>query len=109
MSATWTSPPQTPTCAPPAPDTAHGRVDAGTQAFEEPESPLGRLTPEQVEQLGREFDAIHEEVFADLGERDARYIRSIIALHRQLALGGRVLLIGSRRRPLWLLGTAALS
>jgi linoleoyl-CoA desaturase len=79
------------------------------QAFEEPESPLARLTPEQIEQLGREFDAIHEEVFADLGERDARYIRSIIALHRQLALGGRVLLIGSRRRPLWLLGTAALS
>jgi fatty acid desaturase len=74
-----------------------------------PESPLARLTPEQLEQLGREFDAIHDEVLADLGDRDARYIRSTIKLHRGLALAGRVLLIGSRRRPLWLLGTASLS
>ena len=35
------------------------------------ESPLARLTPEQIEELGREFDAIHDEVFDDLGERDA--------------------------------------
>jgi fatty acid desaturase len=76
---------------------------------ERAESPLARLTPEQIEQLGRELDAIHEEVFADLGDRDARYIRSIIALHRRLALAGRLLLIGSRKRPLWLLGTASLS
>jgi linoleoyl-CoA desaturase len=76
---------------------------------QEPASPLARLTPEQIEQLGREFDAIHAEVFAELGGRDARYIRSIIALHRRLALAGRLLLIGSRRRPLWLLGTGALS
>ena len=62
-------------------------------SFEEPENPLHHLTPEQIEQLGRELDAIHEEVFADLGERDARYIRSTIALHRQLALGGRALLM----------------
>ena len=77
--------------------------------FEEIESPLARLTPEQIEQLGREFDAIHEEVFADLGDRDARYIRSTIKLHRHLVLAARALLLGSRRRPLWLAGTAALS
>jgi NADPH-dependent stearoyl-CoA 9-desaturase len=77
--------------------------------FEGPDSPLRHLTPAQVEELGREFDAIHEQVYADLGERDAHYIRSIITLHRRLALAGRVLLIGSRRKPLWLLGTAALS
>ena len=68
-----------------------------------------RSRAEQIEQLGREFDAIHEEVYADLGERDARYIRSTIRLHRQLVLAARVLLLGSRRRPLWLAGTAALS
>jgi linoleoyl-CoA desaturase len=79
------------------------------KTFAGPESPLTHLTSAQVEELGRELDAIHEEVYADLGERDARYIRSIIAMHRRLALAGRVLLIGSRRRPLWLLGTAALS
>jgi len=78
-------------------------------SFEEPQSPLARLSAEEIEQLGREFDAIREEVFADLGDRDARYIRQTIRLHRQLALAGRVLLLGSRRRSLWLAGTAALS
>jgi linoleoyl-CoA desaturase len=73
------------------------------------ESPLARLTPEQLEQLGREFDAIHDDVFAELGESDARYIRNTIRLHRQLVLASRLLLLGSRRRELWLLGTTALS
>ncbi len=73
------------------------------------ESPLARLTPEQIEQLGREFDAIHDEVFADLGERDARYIRDVIRLHRYMVVLSRVLLFGSRRRPLWLAGTSLLS
>jgi linoleoyl-CoA desaturase len=94
----------------PPPSPASPEIGGPDQtSFEAPESPLRHLTPEQLEQLGRELDAIHEEVYADLGERDARYIRSIIALHRQLALAGRVLLIGSRKKPLWLLGTASLS
>src|SRR3984957_18941249 len=75
----------------------------------EPESPLARLTSEQLEQLGREFDAIHDEVFADLGDRDSRYIRSTIKLHRQLVLAARALLLGSRYKSLWLAGTASLS
>jgi linoleoyl-CoA desaturase len=75
----------------------------------EPESPLARLTPAQIEALGREFDAIHDEVFAELGDRDSRYIRSTIKLHRQLVLAARAMLIGSRYKPLWLGGTAALS
>jgi linoleoyl-CoA desaturase len=73
------------------------------------ESPLARLSDEQIERLGREFDAIHDEVFGELGERDARYIRSVVALHRQLALLGRAILLGSRYRPAWLLGTGVLS
>src|SRR5271168_5101969 len=75
----------------------------------EGESPLERLTAEQLERLGAELDAIHDRVFAELGERDARYIRRTIRLHRQLVLGARIALLGSRRRPLWLAGTAALS
>src|SRR5690242_7132236 len=78
-------------------------ADAATQ------SPLAQLTPAQLEQLGEQLDALHEQVFADLGERDARYIRNTIKLHRQLVLGSRLLLLGSRRRELWLLGGAALS
>jgi linoleoyl-CoA desaturase len=73
------------------------------------ENPLQRLTPAELERLGRELDALHAEVFADLGERDARYIRGLIRVHRQLALAGRALLLGSRRRPLWVAGTVALS
>jgi len=73
------------------------------------QSPLARLTPEQIEELGRELDAIHEEVYADLGDRDSRYIRSTIKLHRHLVLAARALLMGSRYKPLWLAGTAALS
>src|ERR1700710_2153379 len=75
----------------------------------ETENPLARLSPEQLDALGREFDAIHDEVYADLGDRDARYIRGTIKLHRQLVLAARALLLGSQRRPLWLAGTAALS
>ena len=76
---------------------------------DEPDNPLARLTPEQIEELGREFDAIHDEVYAELGDRDSRYIRSTIKLHRQLVLAARAMLLGSRYRPLWLGGTAALS
>ena len=90
--------------APEAPHVPHEPAFAG-----DAENPLARLTPAQIEQLGREFDAIHAEVSAELGERDARYIRSTIKLHRQLVLGARVALLFSRRRPAWLAGTAALS
>jgi linoleoyl-CoA desaturase len=75
----------------------------------EVESPLQRLTAEQLEAIGKEFDELHDQVFEDLGERDAKYIHGIIDLHRRLALIGRVLLVGSRYRPLWLAGTATLS
>ena len=61
---------------------------AGAQQGADSENPLHRLTPEQIEELGREFDALHEQVKADLGDRDARYIRSMIAFQRRLALHG---------------------
>jgi fatty acid desaturase len=75
----------------------------------ETENPLHRLTPEQIETLGREFDELHDRVRANLGDRDARYIRGIIALQRRLALYGRVLLIPSRFWPAWVAGTGMLS
>jgi NADPH-dependent stearoyl-CoA 9-desaturase len=72
-------------------------------------NPLHQLTPEQIEELGREFQAIHDEVYADLGEHDARYIRSMIQLQRRLAAMSRAVLIASRYRPAWALGTVGLS
>jgi NADPH-dependent stearoyl-CoA 9-desaturase len=73
------------------------------------ESPLARLTPEQLEQLGRELDAIHDEVKAELGDRDRRYIVSMIEMHRRLVVLARILLFASRYRPAWLAGTTLLS
>jgi NADPH-dependent stearoyl-CoA 9-desaturase len=73
------------------------------------ESPLARLTDEQIEELGREFDAIHDEVFESLGDRDRRYITSMIEMQRRLIVGGRVVLFASRYWPTWLLGTSMLS
>jgi fatty acid desaturase len=71
--------------------------------------PLERLTPEQIEEIGREFRQLHDEVFDSLGERDAKYIRSLIGLHHKLAAGGRVLLLPSLFPPAWLAGTIVLS
>ena len=36
------------------------------------------LTPEQADAFGRELDALKERLIADLGERDATYIRRVI-------------------------------
>ncbi|MGN6274566.1 MAG: fatty acid desaturase family protein [Solirubrobacterales bacterium] len=73
------------------------------------ESPLAHLSEEQLEELGREFDAIRDRVMAELGDRDRRYIESMIAMQRRLAVLGRALLLGSRNRALWAAGTSALS
>lgn len=100
------APLRAPTGAVPPPNSSATDADGPDDGLE---SPLARLTPEQIEQLGREFDEIHDEVFADLGDRDSRYIRGTIKLHRQLVLAARAMLLGSRYKPLWLTGTAALS
>jgi linoleoyl-CoA desaturase len=73
------------------------------------ENPLLRLSDEQLEAIGKEFDELHHEVKADLGDRDARYIRGIIALQRRLALIGRAELMASRSKPAWWIGMATLS
>jgi linoleoyl-CoA desaturase len=82
---------------------------AETKIEDDIENPLSRLSEEQIEAIGKEFDELHDQVFEDLGERDAKYIHGMIDLHRRLALLGRVLLVGSRSRPLWWAGTATLS
>jgi fatty acid desaturase len=91
-----------------ATQTTNGHRPEEFVAIDAPENPLHRLTPEQIEEIGREFDELHEQVKADLGDRDARYIRSIIALQRRLALIGRLELIASRWRLPWGLGAATL-
>jgi NADPH-dependent stearoyl-CoA 9-desaturase len=72
------------------------------------EKPLQRLSEQELEKLAHEFDAIHDEVFADLGDRDRRYIKTVISVQRQIVVAGRVLLLGSRSKTAWVLGTACL-
>jgi linoleoyl-CoA desaturase len=67
------------------------------------------LTLEEVELLGRELDTIRQDVLDSRGERDAAYIRRVIRVQRLLELGSRVVLLGSRRKISWLVGTAGLS
>src|SRR5690606_15820437 len=74
----------------------------------EPTAP-GGLTPDEVELLGHELDAIRQSVLDDRGERDAAYIRRLITVQRGLELGGRLTLLVSRGRPTWVLGTTALA
>jgi linoleoyl-CoA desaturase len=72
-------------------------------------NPIAHLSEEDIENLGRELDAIRAEVIATRGQRDADYIRRIIQTQRGLELGGRAVLLFSLFGPAWLAGTAALS
>jgi len=67
------------------------------------------LTPEDVEALARELDAIRSDVEESRGERDARYIRRAIRLQRSLAAGGRAALFASHNRAARLAGIAMLA
>ena len=82
---------------------------SGSYTSADPNHPLHRLTAGQIDEIGAAFQAIHDEVKADLGERDAHYIRSLIEFHRRLAALSRIVLMASRYPPAWLLGTAGLS
>jgi NADPH-dependent stearoyl-CoA 9-desaturase len=73
------------------------------------ESPIAHLTEEQIEEIGREFDAIHDEVRASLGDRDRKYITSMIEMHRRLLVMSRVMLFFGKYKPAWVIGTAGLS
>jgi fatty acid desaturase len=86
----------------------NGGGPSAASTIDPSENPLHRLTAEQIEAIGKEFDELHEQIRADLGERDATYIRSMIAFQRRLALIGRAELIASRWRVPWLLGAATL-
>ena len=53
------------------------------------------LTADEVEQLGREFDAIRAEIEESRGAADAAYINKVISAQRWLAVAGRVGMIVS--------------
>jgi linoleoyl-CoA desaturase len=67
------------------------------------------LTPEDVEELGRELDAIRADIEESRGEKDARYIRRTIQLQRGLAAAGRIALFASKNKLAWTAGTGMLA
>jgi len=67
------------------------------------------LSPEQVEELGRELDELRASVVATLGAADAAYIRRLVAVQRSLELGGRAALVFGRRRSAQAAGTVMLA
>ena len=75
-----------------------------TVAATDPKSP--NLTAEQLEEFGNELDALRQRVFADLGEADATYIRTIVKRQQQFEIAGRALFY---LPPAWPLAVAALS
>ena len=69
----------------------------------------GDLTSHEVELLGKELDAIRQDVLDSRGERDAAYIRRVVQVQRMLELGSRAVLMRSRRPAAWVLGTGGLA
>ncbi len=51
------------------------------------------LTTDEVEQLGRELDAIRKDIEESRNADDAAYINRMIKIQRSLAAAGRVTLI----------------
>lgn len=71
--------------------------------------PTAHLSDEDIENLGRELDAIRENILAGRGERDAAYIRRVITGQRKLELASRAVLLVSLFPPAWVIGTFGLS
>ncbi|MFD6397482.1 fatty acid desaturase family protein [Nocardia sp. NPDC060249] len=72
-------------------------------------SDLKKLSPEQIEAFGKEMDDLRARVVADLGERDAEYIRDIVDKQKKLEIAGRALLFFGWLPPAWVAGVTALS
>ncbi|WP_430790141.1 fatty acid desaturase family protein [Actinoplanes sp. G11-F43] len=72
-------------------------------------NPIAHLTPEDIESIGRELDAIRDEFLAARGEKDAAHIRRMIKIQRRLELASRATLMLSVFPPAWILGTVGLS
>ena len=57
------------------------------------------LSPEDLQRFGAEIDALRARTTADLGERDARYIRKVFKAVRFTEFAGRALLMAGAFMP----------
>ncbi|VBA48718.1 NADPH-dependent stearoyl-CoA 9-desaturase [Mycobacterium attenuatum] len=69
---------------------------------------FAHLTDADIENLAVELDAIRQDIEDSRGERDARYIRRIIAAQRALEVSGRLMLAAGSRRSAWWAGAVTL-
>ncbi|AOY86709.1 acyl-CoA desaturase [Marinobacter salinus] len=69
---------------------------------------MKKMTEAQFSELEKDLNAIRDEVVADLGERDARYIRRIVRLHRTLEISGRAMMPFGIIPPVFIAATATL-
>lgn len=69
---------------------------------------MKQMTEAQLSVLEQDLNAIRDEVIADLGERDANYIRRVVRLHRALEVGGRVMMPFGFIPPVFVAATVAL-
>jgi fatty acid desaturase len=66
------------------------------------------LSEEEVEELGRELDALRAEIEQSRGADDAAYINRLITIQRRLAAAGRLTLFASKYKPAFFAGAAML-
>ncbi len=64
------------------------------------------LTPEEVDELGRELDAIRADIEESRGADDAAYINRMITIQRRLLVAGRITLFASKYKPAFFAGAA---
>ena len=75
-----------------------------------PHSQVAHLCDDDIELIGKQLDMIRQRVLDTRGARDAAYIRRVIKGQRAIELGSRaVLLVGSRNRVAWAVGTLGLA
>src|ERR1700739_3464622 len=72
-------------------------------------SSIDHLSAADIESLGRDLDAIRQQVLDTRGERDAAYIRRVITAQRTLEASSRIVLLFSLFPPAWLARTTGLS
>jgi len=65
------------------------------------------LSASDIEEFGREMDAIRNEIADSLGSKDRAYILSVIKWQRTLMLAGRIVVFLDLRRLAAILGGAA--
>ncbi len=66
------------------------------------------LSAEELEAFGRELDELAQRTMAEVGERDACYIRKVLKLQRYCEVVGRAALFAGLFPPAWLLGSGLL-